>query len=610
MKKKFPVLLFSGLLLSACASGTATQSSTAKSSQKTATVKTTKKTSGYYGKYESEDSDESSTDAVKVDLSENTQEAEGVSVKDQTVTITKGGTYLLTGELAGQVIVKAAKTEKVHLILNGVTIENKSGPAIDIEQAEKVTMTLQKDSLNTLTDGTDYSLADNATEPDAALYSKEDLSLNGSGKLVVTGNYSNGIRSKDDLVISSGEYEVTAKNNALKGKDSVSIKSGTFTLKTTEGDAVQSDNTASGKGTLAIDGGTFTITSGRDGIQAATDLLIQNAKITIKTADGAATADPDKNESYKGLKAGNSIQVSSGTVAVDSADDAVHSDQDVIISGGTFTLSSGDDGIHADQNLTIKNGKITIEKSYEGLEASVIDYQGGTTRLTASDDGVNAGGGSDTDQSSGKFGADSFGGGPGGGDQADSSKQVKLSGGILVVDAEGDGLDSNGNIEMSDGVVVVNGPTRGGNGALDYNGTFTLTGGTLAAAGTTDMAQNVSDTSTQTAVKITFDQQQAKDTLISLKNESGDTVISFAAAKAFQSLILSTPALKSGNYTLTSGGTNSGTDESGVYLAGKASGDTTLGTLKISSTVANLTQSGEASSGQGTPGGAGGPGGK
>ncbi len=180
---------------------------------------------------------------------------------------------------------------------------------------------------------------------------------------------------------------------------------------------------------------------------------------------------------------------------------------------------------------------------------------------------------------------------------------------MIAVDAEGDGVDSNGNITMKGGTLLINGPTTGGNGALDYNGSFVLSGGVLMAAGSSGMAQNVSDTSTQTAVGITFDTPQAADTVISLTDQSGELLAAFRSAKTFQNLVISTPDLKQGEtVVLASGGTVAGltafgnsTDETTVAEAAE------LGQLTLSDTVNNLSQSGAAvSSGAGMGGGPGG----
>lgn len=551
MKKLIYPLLLSSLLLGACGQTDKTDSSSTSSSSSSAAAvsgsaavtnvaTTLDDATDYYGSYEEEDVDASYDEATATQLELNdgdTTAVDGVAVEDQTVTITQAGTYVVSGSLSnGQLVVNVNKEEKVHLIFAGVTITNEDGAAVVIEQAEKVITTLASDTTNTLIDGSSYTLAEGETEPDAAFYSKEDLSINGDGTLVITGNYSNGLRSKDDLVLAAGgTIEITAKNNAIKGKDSVSILAGNYTLNTTEGDGIQANNSEDAeKGYVAIDGGTF---------------------------------------------------------AIDSADDSLHANDTINITGGTITANSGDDGIHADNELTISDGTIAIEESYEGLEASVITIAGGTTHVVASDDGINAGGGSDTEETTGQFGQDSFGGGPGGGDTADDSKQITITGGTLVVDAEGDGLDSNGNVTMSDGVVIVNGPTTGGNGALDYNGTFEITGGVLLAAGTTDMAMNVSGGSQQ-SIGISFDQTQAAETLVTLKDSQGQTILSYAPSKSYQHVVLSSPDLTDSSYTLVSGGTNDAQAVSGYYAGGTLSDGTELGTLPVTETIANLTQSG------------------
>ena len=377
MKKLIYPLLLSSLLLGACGQTDSTSTSSSSSSAAAVSgsaavtnVSTTLDDSvDYYGSYEEEDVDASYDEATATQLELNgsdTTAVDGVSVEDQTVTITQAGTYVVSGSLSnGQLVVNVNKEEKVHLIFAGVTITNEAGAAVVIEQAEKVITTLASDTTNTLTDGSSYTLAEGETEPDAAFYSKEDLSINGDGTLVITGNYSNGLRSKDDLVLAGGTIEITAKNNAIKGKDSVSILTGNYTLNTTEGDGIQANNTEDAeKGYVAIDGGTFSIQSGRDGIQAETNLNVQSADITIKTADGAQSQSRVTDESYKGLKAGGVMTISSGTFAIDSADDSLHANDTINIAGGTITASSGDDGIHADNELTISDGTISIEESY------------------------------------------------------------------------------------------------------------------------------------------------------------------------------------------------------------------------------------------------------
>ena len=614
LKKIMASLLVASGVLGACSSQAATSASDNVSAQveNLATSSAAETLDNYYGTYEEEDLDTSYDEdsATKITLGTTSKvTGDGATVADQVVTINAAGTYVVSGTLTdGQLVVNVGKEDNVHLILDGVDITNTSGAAIDIEQGEKIITTLAADSENTLADGENYALADGETEPDATFYSKEDLVINGSGSLTVTGNYSNGIRSKDDLVLISGTYQVTAKNNAIKGKDSVAIRGGDYTLTTTAGDGIQANNAEDAeKGYVAIDGGHFAITSGQDAIQAETNLSLQNAQMTLQTAAGADSTNLDTEGSYKGLKAGGALVVTSGDYVLNTADDALHSDETVAINGGTITAATGDDGIHGDNSVTINEGTVTISQSYEGIEAAEIYFKGGDVNVTATDDGINAGGGSDT-ASTGQFGADNFGGGgPGGGDQADDSKFIEVSGGVIQVAAEGDGVDCNGNITMTGGTLLVNGPVSGGNGALDYNGTFVQSGGTLMAAGTSEMASNISDSSSQTAVDIYFNSNQSAGTLVTLSDSSGKLVAGFVPAKDFANLVISTPDLTQNEaLTLAVGGTDSQVDDNGLLAAGSTvEGASTLGTLTLTSVVSNVDQEGNAVSASNT--GMGGP---
>lgn len=604
MKKRVVASLVIALFISACSPSSASTENSADTQTQTSqsTSEDTADISDTFGTYEKEDlNTEYDSDSSTVELSDNTEEVEGVSVDGQTVTINQGGTYVLSGELTdGQVVVNVNEDEKVHLVLNDVTITNQQGPAILVEQAEKVVTTLASDTTNTLTDGDDYQLDGDETEPDATFYSKEDLVINGDGELKVSGNYNNGIRSKDDLILVSGEYTVNAKNNALKGKDSVQILDGSYTLTTEEGDGIQSNNSdEEDKGYIAIDGGTFKITSGRDGVQAETVVNIQQAEITIKTGENETSDE----ESYKGIKAGNSLLIQNGTFKLTTADDSLHSDGDIAIKDGEFTLDSGDDGIHADNDLTIDGGTINVTDSNEGLEASVITINDGDIAVVASDDGLNTsdGSSSDTEETGGQEGAP-------GEEQADDSLLLAINGGTLHVDAQGDGLDSNGNIEMTGGTVTVDGPTEDNNGALDYEGDFEVSGGTLIAAGSSGMAMNVSDSSSQASLGVYFSETQSAGTIVSLQDSDGNVIATYKPSKDFDHIVISSSELEvDESYTLVSGTDAKGTEQNGYYQDEEIVDGTELGTLTLSDTVTNLSETGETvsvDSMMGGPGGA------
>lgn len=577
----------------------------------------------------------------------------GAEAKGGSVTITAAGTYVLSGTLSdGQIIVDNQDEGSVRLVLNGVNITDSDSAAIYIKEAGKAIITLQEGTENSVSDGATYVYPDESTdEPSAAIFSKADLTINGTGKLSVAANYNDGITSKDDLKIMAGTIEIKAADDGIVGKDLVAVQDGKISI-IAEGDGMKSTNdTETDKGFIAIAGGTFDIKSDNDGIQAETALVIDGGTYTLVTGGGnengevktgdqgrgmgmgmggnrgaesggqvagtpetsappetpetAVTTTESETASTKGLKAGGDITVNNGSFSIDSADDAVHSNSNVAIKGGEFNIKAGDDGIHADALLAISGGVTDITKSYEGIEGANIAVSGGETHVVATDDGVNVAGGNDEA---------TVGGGPQEQDQFSDSatNMLTISGGTLTVDATGDGLDSNGSITMSGGTVTVNGPTNGGNGALDFDGSFEQSGGILVAAGSTGMAQAPSEESSQYSVSMTFSETQQAGTLVHLEDSEGNTILTFAPSKDYQSVVISSPDLKEGgSYTLYSGGTSTGSETNGLYTDGDYTGGTKVVAFETSSSVTWLNESGvtTANTNQG-PGGGGGGGGK
>lgn len=279
-----------------------------------------------------------------------------------------------------------------------------------------------------------------------------------------------------------------------------------------------------------------------------------------KPGSSQSTTTSENSTSMKGLKAANSMLISGGAFTINSADDAIHSNASVVINGGTFTIASGDDGIHADDTLTITAGKIDISECYEGLEALRIDVQGGDIKLIATDDGLNAAGG--TDQSGTEGGRDGmYGGGrPGGGGfggmSGNSNGTIKVSGGTLYINSSGDGMDANGTLEISGGHTTVVGPIQGDTATLDYDKTGVITGGTFIGTGSTMMAQSFSD-STQGVIALNVG-SRAAGTEITLTDSTGKVIVSRVPELDFAVVILSTPEMVKGEtYTITVG-TDSG----------------------------------------------------
>lgn len=546
----------------------------------------------------------------------------GAVVKEGKVTITAAGVYVLSGKFDnGQIIVDVQNKGSVRLVLNGVKINSTDNAPIYIKNSGKTIITLQDGTDNTITDGEKYVLADpSADEPTAAIFSKSDLTINGTGKLNLRGNYKDGITSKDDLKIIGGNINVYSVDDGLVGRDMVLVKEGTITIEAA-GDGIKSTNdTDPLKGFIAFQGGTFDIQAGADGIQAETSILINDGKYTIVSGGGSAKASVKisdnrqgpmgrpgntttssssavESESRKAIKASSDITIAGGTFNIDSADDAVHSNNTVNIAGGDISIISGDDGIHGDSSILIKGGKVDIRKSYEGIESSLITISGGETYIISSDDGVNVAGGKDGSAVNGRPGENNF-------NSAGNNKLV-INGGYISVDALGDGLDSNGSITMTGGTVVVTGPTANNNGALDYDGAFEMTGGFLIAAGSSGMVQAPSEQSTQYSIAMNYSQIQQAGTLIHLEDSKGNNVVTFAPKKNYQSVVVSSPELKKDiEYTLYSGGRSTGSSSDGLYKEGMYENGTKIVGFTIATPVTWLSESGVTT---GRNSGAGGP---
>ncbi|MCD8160798.1 MAG: carbohydrate-binding domain-containing protein [Clostridiales bacterium] len=515
-------------------------------------------------------------------------DGDGVDISGSTVTITREGCYLLSGSLTdGMIIVNTDSQSKVQLVLNGVTIHSETSAAIYVCQADKVFLTLAEGTENTLSSGEEYVAIDE-NSIDAAVFSKDDLTLNGSGSLTVESPAGHGIVSKDDLVLAGGSYTITAASHGLSANDSIRITGSTVTI-TAGKDAIQADNSDDASlGYVYIADGTFVLTADGDGISASAALLIEDGDFTITVGggseNGSSTAESfddrynrfqqsggnaaggssgttvsgasvtqtaavteDTATSTKGLKATGDLTITGGTFTIDAADDAVHSNADLTVTGGTFQIATGDDGFHADDALTITGGTITISNCYEGLEGQTVEVSGGDIRLTATDDGINAAGGND---SSGMYGGwnqmDAF--------DTDSDASILISGGTLIISAAGDGIDSNGYLTITGGTIYVYGPTDSSNGSLDYGISAEITGGVFVALGASGMAENFTSAS-QGVIMVTV--SGSAGAVVQLLDSDGNELVSVTAEKSFSCVQISTPNLAQGEtYTLVVDGSS------------------------------------------------------
>lgn len=540
--------------------------------------------------------DENECTAIQLSDDGSSCDSQSVSIEGQTVTITEEGTYLLSGSLSdGSVVIYTDENMKVRLILNGVSINSSSSAAIYVKSADKVFITLAPDTENVLSNGCTYETVDD-NNIDSAIFSKSDLTLNGSGSLKVTAKEGHGVVSKDDLVITGGTYNIEAASQGLSGKDSIRILDGDFTV-TAGKDALHAENEDDKeKGFVYIAGGTFALAFSGDGISASGDMTLLDGTYTITAGGGSENGEDHQEEvpggsggpgepggmmpsgerpqgepgekpqgepdqkpqaeseasdeseasettSTKGIKANGSLAISGGTYTIYAADDGFHSNSDIAISGGTLTIASGDDGIHADGQVTVSDGTIVISESYEGIEGSEkVLIAGGRITLTSDDDGLN-------------------------------SAVVEISGGHTEIDAEGDGIDSNGTFTVSGGETYVSGPAGDGDGALDYETDAVITGGILIAAGSSGMTVNFGEKSTQGSILLNTGSQKAGTDIV-LTDASGTELLSWQSSKSYTSVVISCPEIVQGeSYTIKAGTSETTvTMDNLIYGAGKSMG--------------------------------------
>lgn len=531
----------------------------------------------------SDDYDWDSDDVIDITLngSSITVDSDNVTVDGAIATITVAANYRITGSLTdGQIVVDTEDSETVRLILAGMNMTSSTTAPLYIAKAEKTIVILEENTENYLSDAEDYVYEDDDDEPDAALFSKDDMTIYGAGTLTVVGNYNEAIKSKDGLIINAAVVNVTSVDDGIQGKDYLIIKGGSVITVNADGDGLKSSNDEDTElGYITMADGAYTIVAGSDAVQAETNLQVTGGTYSL-TAGGGSDATIGDDDSAKGLKAGVSVTIDGGTFVINTADDGVHSDEVIVINDGDIGIASGDDGMHADVSLEVNGGTITVNESYEGLESAVITLNAGDIYVVSSDDGINVAGGNDNSGWGGGFSGSS-----------EDDYYLYINGGYIVVHASGDGLDANGSIVMTDGTVIVHGPTASDNAALDYDQTFTISGGLLiAVSGSTQMAQAPSSSSSQYSVSASFSSSQSAGQLFYVGTSGGSELITFAPAIAYKSIVFSSPELEKGStYVAYKGGSYSGGSEyEGLYSSGTYSGGTEISSFKISNKTTSV----------------------
>jgi hypothetical protein len=567
--------------------------------------------------------------SITSDFTVTSDTSDGVTQSGSVYTITKAGEYTVAGLLSeGQLIVDAGDEDEITIVLNGTSITCSSGSPIYVKNASEVKIKSEENTFNEVIDKRAEATDDSSDDAgNAAIYATCDLKLVDKGALVVTGNYNNGIQSKDDLSIKNVIVKVTAVNNAIKGNDAVDIESGNIIAISAKGDGIKTSNSSisnkdNQKGIVTITGGNIDVYAACDGIDAAygvdisgdgnlniyTDTYSEyseevtssgsssgtssgrdssaNKSASANTVSYVAASDTianapggfgggnmggmdgqnggnkaggdrlgmpgDFNESgnssgqsysTKGIKAESEINISGFTINISSTDDGIHANSDsgvletgedgkgtIVINGGSITISSGDDGMHADKQLDVNDGYINVVTSYEGLEAITINLNGGKIYVYATDDGINACTG-----------------------DGKTSPIVNVTGGYIDVtttSGDTDGIDSNGNYVQTGGFVLVKGGSSSGNvsGSIDVDGTVTITGGTCVALG------GVCETPINSANAYVLSSVSFSSGRYSLKDASGNEVISFTVDGTFGNGWICSDTLVTGtSYTLYRG---------------------------------------------------------
>jgi hypothetical protein len=512
--------------------------------------------------------DASSVIEIKLNGTTITSTSAEVVINGSNAVINKQGNYQVSGILSdGMLVIDVDEDEMVRIILNNVSIHNSTGPAILVEKSRKTIINLEGDSQNFLSDATEYS--NPGDDPNAALFSKSDLTIFGTGSLSVEGNYKDGITGKDGLIVKSGNIVVSSEDDGIRGKDYLIVDSPNIAINS-GGDGLKSDNEDSNTtGQVLIYGGVINAITGGDGISAGNTIISTGGYAHILSG-GGNTADTI-SISQKGIKAGQSVKLRMDSLWIDAADHAVDSDGTIEISGGTYTLFSARAGVHSNVSSTVNGGEINIIRSMEGFESKSILINGGSIKISSIDDCLNATAGYDVDVDDGSY--------------------IGISDGYLVLDClRGDGVDSNGSIELKGGRIIIHGPPSAPEVALDFNKSFNISGGFLVGSGTnSELIEYPDTTSTQNSLMAVFAEQYPELTIFHIEDDEGNPILTFQPTGQFQSILFTSSEFQTGEtYYLDIGGSSTGSSVDGIIEGGTYTPGSRLSSFTISSRVTIL----------------------
>lgn len=536
------------------------------------------------------DEDESWNDnKVSVDMSTLSVSGDGASVSDNTLTISKGGVYTLSGKNSDASIV-ISTDDKVKLKLNGVNITSSGAPVIYVENADKLYIDTE--------DGTDNSLVSTAADT-AAIRSKDNLKIKGGGTLNIT-SADNGIKCSDNLKIEGGNINIDAKADGINVNDTFEMTDGNLKI-TAVGDGIDSSSIAN------ISGGTIDITTNGTPTETSQTEQSSDEQNRPKTPFGESSS-VEFETSSKGIKADWMIKLSGGKINVNSADHAIHCTSDIETDGANLTLASQyKKGISAHGSITIDgtDTSIDVTKSTEGIEGKTkLTINNGNIKINSTDDGLNAGTSTEMQPPQGGFGGERGQKDrrqpqdgqqppqdgqqpPQDGQQPPQDEQqppqdgqqppqdgqqppqdgfsgqnnkdvIIINGGNIEVTGRDDAIDVNGNLVINGGTIKLANPVgtvTGPFAALDADGNITIAdGATLIAAVSGAQANSLGIT--QNSIIGYAESELAAGTTVSLKDDNGDTIIIYAPQEKFSAVYITSPSIEIGkNYTLEIGDT-------------------------------------------------------
>ena len=466
-------------------------------------------------------------DAVSVKLTGTGAEISGAGAEfeDGTLKITKGGTYVLSGRLDGQILLETDKKEEVTLYLNGVEIASEGAYAIASVKGKAVTVILADGTENTLT-AKGIADEDNARteeeEADAAIYIKNDLTVDGTGSLTIT-SAGKGIHAKDNLVLADGVIDITSADDAFNGKDSITADGGAFTVTVTD---TEEGKAMTSRGAVTLNGGTMTVAASNEGIEGLT-VTVNGGFWDVTAADDGVNA-REKAETTETAETTESTETVESTETKETAETAESTE--------TAEIPQGNPPEGAPENMPQDGG-------FDGMPPhGGFGGQGGFGGMT------------EEEMAAERLKM-----------QYNEKCQIVVNGGTLIVNSSGDGLDSNGDIHINGGEVYVSSAEDNGNTALDWNGAGYVDGGILIAAGMPGMAEAVSDESGQNILTVCYENRIEAGTEISVKDPEGKVIMGWTVPKAFQSLQLSASGLETDKtYTVTAGETENSVTITGI----------------------------------------------